>query len=362
MAFFVFKQIIVGVAQLFSADNCWKHANVSSLAITHLDKDWDATMGIESGGTRYCIFCGEKNDAHEQTCSACGAPLYPTESMLADYLRNEAKDQLKDKAAETVFDKIKAFLLSHLYGIALTVSVIFTAASAMQAFGASSIPRGAVMLTQPPAADALGRLMQADDSTAESEPTVEPEDTAQPNEPQTPDAQAIHGAYQELLPTAEGDFPGYYVYDIDKDGVPELLLTDTDGPNQGLAVHSFGDDGAYYAGTLWGFSNGMPIPASYPDGNGVVLTEIARDYECIWVISKDGTSMTGDVRTAQNSVYEQPLYDITSTYYQNSEDAFGVSVGHQYRTETLAPFFEGSQLLGFNAVSDDTALREALGL
>lgn len=72
--------------------------------------------------------------------------------------------------------------------------------------------------------------------------------------------------------------------------------------------------------------------------------------------------MSGDVRTSQNSVYEEPLYTDVSTYYQNAETDLFVSTGHPFRTETLSPFFEGSQLLGFNSISDDTALKEALGL
>ena len=182
------------------------------------------------------------------------------------------------------------------------------------------------------------------------------------NVPEPAEAQAVYNAYLALLPSARGLFPGYYVYDIDKDGIPELLLTAEDGPDQGLEVYSYLDGNAYSAGILWGFSNGMPVPASFPDGNGIVLTQIARDYECIWVIAMDGTSMDGNVRTDGNSVYAEPLYSPVSVYYQNAEEGMGLSAGHPYRAETIAPFFEGSQLLGFNATADDGALKEVLGI
>lgn len=318
-------------------------------------------MATKNHPIRYCVFCGRENDAAQETCAACGKELYPQENLLEEYLRKEAEEQIKGKIVDSAFDKLKKFLLSHLYGIILTVSVIFTAASAVAALGSSDIPREAVRLEQPPVADVLGHLVK--EAAEEEPPLPEPTPTEEPAvETDTADPQAIYDAYLELLPNARGVFPGYYIYDIDKDGIPELLLTAEDGPNQGLEVISYEDGHAYSAGTLWGFANGMPIPASYPDGNGIVLTEIARDYECIWVIAKEDGRMTGDVRMADNSVYEEPLYDPVSVYYQNAEEEIGVSVGHPYRGETAAPFFDGSQLLGFNSVSDDAALKEALGL
>lgn len=318
-------------------------------------------METKKRSIRYCVFCGSENDAEQKTCAACGKELYPQENLLEEYLRKEAEEQIKGKIVDTVFDKLKKFLLSHLYGIVLTVSVVFTAAAAVGAVGGSGIPRDAVPLEQPPAADALGHLVS---EAEEEEPALpEPSPTEDPSAgTEAADPQAIYAAYLALLPNARGAFPGYYIYDIDKDGIPELLLTAEDGPNQGVEVFSYAEGQAYSAGVLWGFSNGVPIPASYPDGNGIVLTEIARDYECIWVISLEDGRMTGDVRTAANSVYEEPLYDPVSAYYRNAKEDLGGSVGHPYRAETEAPFFDGSQLLGLNSVSDDTALREALGI
>ena len=137
-----------------------------------------------------------------------------------------------------------------------------------------------------------------------------------------------------------------------------------DGPDQGLEVWTWSaEEGrAFSAGILWGFANGMPIPASCPEGNGIVLTQIARDYECIWLITKEGMAMSGDRRTDANSLYAEPLYTPRSNYYQNSEEGYGVSVGHQYRSVTVDPYYEDSRLLGFNAPSDFTALAEAIRL
>ena len=49
---------------------------------------------MEKGSVRFCIFCGKENDPAGSFCAACGKPLYPTEDLLADYLKKEAKEQL----------------------------------------------------------------------------------------------------------------------------------------------------------------------------------------------------------------------------------------------------------------------------
>ena len=87
-------------------------------------------------------------------------------------------------------------------------------------------------------------------------------------------AQAIHDAYVAKAPSAQGDVGrGYYIYDIDKDGIPELLLTYEEGTNRGLAVYTYVDGAVAECGVMWGFAHGLPFPASYPEGNGIVLEE-----------------------------------------------------------------------------------------
>ena len=111
---------------------------------------------------RYCIFCGMKNDVDRTNCTSCRKPLHPNELLLAEYLKKEAKEQLGGKVEDTIFEKLKVFLLAHLYGIAMSVAVVFTAASAVSAWTASSVPEDAVHIQTPPAASALGYLVSKD--------------------------------------------------------------------------------------------------------------------------------------------------------------------------------------------------------
>ena len=175
-------------------------------------------------------------------------------------------------------------------------------------------------------------------------------------------AQAIHDAYVAKAPSAQGDAGrGYYIYDIDKDGIPELLLTYEEGTNRGLAVFTYVDGAIAECGVMWGFAHGLPFPASYPEGNGIVLEECARGYQCIWLISKNGTAMSDTINSDSANLFTEELRTAWPTYYTDIEDDFGYYYNHQYRA-VLSPYFEGSEALSLCDPADDTAIREALGM
>ena len=175
-------------------------------------------------------------------------------------------------------------------------------------------------------------------------------------------AQAIHDAYVAKAPSAQGDVGrGYYIYDIDKDGIPELLLTYEEGLDRGLAVFTYVDGAVAECGVMWGFAHGLPFPASYPEGNGIVLEECARGYQCIWLISKNGTAMSDTINSDSANLFTEELRTAWPTYYTDIEDDFGYYYNHQYRA-VLSPYFEGSEALSLCDPADDTAIREALGM
>lgn len=175
-------------------------------------------------------------------------------------------------------------------------------------------------------------------------------------------AQAIRDAYVAKAASAQGDVGrGYYIYDIDKDGVPELLLTHEEGTNRGLSVCTYVDGAVAECGVMWGFAHGLPFPASYPEGNGIVLEECARGYQCIWLISKEGTSISDTMNSDSANLFTEELRTAWPTYYTDIEDDFGYYYNHQYRA-VMNPYFEGSEALSLCDPADDTAIREALGM
>jgi len=114
-------------------------------------------------------------------------------------------------------------------------------------------------------------------------------------------------------------------------------------------------------GVMWGFAHGLPFPASYPEGNGIVLEECARGYQCIWLISKDGTAMSDTINSDSANLFTEELRTAWPTYYTDIEDDFGYYYNHQYRA-VLSPYFEESEALSLCDPADDTAIREALGM
>ena len=203
----------------------------------------------------------------------------------------------------------------------------------------------------------------ADNTAAANGTANENEDTAQTTTGLDVNiAQAIHDAYVAKAPSAQGDVGrGYYIYDIDKDGVPELLLTHEEGLDRGLAVFTYIDGAVAECGVMWGFAHGLPFPASYPEGNGIVLEECARGYQCIWLISKNGTAMSDTINSDSANLFTEELRTAWPTYYTDIEDDFGYYYNHQYRA-VLSPYFEGSEALSLCDPADDTAILEALGM
>ncbi len=129
-------------------------------------------METNKTNLRYCIYCGAENDSSGETCIKCGKPLYPTEHQVRSYLVNEFKDQLKSKAEDSIFERIRDFLLAHLFGLLLTVSVIFTGFSAF-----ASAADDAVTIKSAPAADAYGVLLGEEEESGEVTPEPAPDYT-----------------------------------------------------------------------------------------------------------------------------------------------------------------------------------------
>ena len=73
---------------------------------------------------KYCIYCGRQNSPEAKFCVKCGKEMEPKENLLADFLLKRTKDKLKGSADDSLYNIIKNFLLSHLYGVALTISFV----------------------------------------------------------------------------------------------------------------------------------------------------------------------------------------------------------------------------------------------
>ena len=75
----------------------------------------------------YCVYCGAKNDSSKENCSKCNKELHPKNKLFKEFLYNHIKDKFKGDLSDSIFSYLKNYIISHLYGILMTASIIFTA-------------------------------------------------------------------------------------------------------------------------------------------------------------------------------------------------------------------------------------------
>ena len=84
----------------------------------------------------YCTHCGASNKKSATECIECEKKIISKYRPFYDFLKKHTKEETTDKAVDTVFTLIRKFLLSHIYGIMLSVSII--AAGVAMVYGSTS--------------------------------------------------------------------------------------------------------------------------------------------------------------------------------------------------------------------------------
>ena len=166
--------------------------------------------------------------------------------------------------------------------------------------------------------------------------------------------------YKEFI-KSHSDAKSYLVYDIDKDGFPELFFEYLAVEERGFVydIYSYHDGEFIYLDREFGVGgHNTPIFASYPDGSGILESSPNKGKELIelhnWVNGEH----------TETTVY---LEDVPVKYYLDTSDkAFEDSLNHTsfinhqfYKGENYSPFYEGSCLLAQSEIGDYTALYEA---
>ena len=82
-------------------------------------------------GKLYCAFCGKEAENGAENCAACGKKIPAKENLFLDFLLDHTKDSIKGKIEDSVYETIKNFLLSHLYGVVVGISLIVVGAVAV---------------------------------------------------------------------------------------------------------------------------------------------------------------------------------------------------------------------------------------
>ena len=154
----------------------------------------------------------------------------------------------------------------------------------------------------------------------------------------------------------------YLIYDIDKDGYPEVFIGRQDPGYRAFVfdIYSYKKDAFVMLDTEFGPGGHIaPVFASYPDGNGVLEYSVHKGKELIQLHS------WADGNHSEKTVY---LEDYSGKYYSDSfdqtfDDSYRLKkfINHQfYKGENSSPLYEGSLLLAQSATNDYTAVYEAL--
>lgn len=73
---------------------------------------------------QYCTHCGAANVMSAVECSECEKKIKTKYRPFYDFLKKHTKDELTEKTTDTVLSYLYRFLLSHIYGVALSVTVV----------------------------------------------------------------------------------------------------------------------------------------------------------------------------------------------------------------------------------------------
>ena len=160
----------------------------------------------------------------------------------------------------------------------------------------------------------------------------------------------------------------YMIYDIDKDGYPELFFEEIHfEERESFCDIYYYDDGSFkllertYGPTFW---HVLPTYASYPNGSGIIEYGCGKGREFVSIETWNEGVHQSEV------LYNEEISEIGAKYYRDKGDeAYYESVykatpiNHQYyQSETSDPYFEGSYLLGQSSMDNFTALYEAFGV
>ena len=72
----------------------------------------------------HCHRCGARIAEGDLYCAACGKKQQVKNTLLLDYLISHTKDSITGKITDSIYEAIKNFLLSHLFGVVVTLSLV----------------------------------------------------------------------------------------------------------------------------------------------------------------------------------------------------------------------------------------------
>lgn len=188
----------------------------------------------------YCPHCGQVQEPEATVCPYCHKALDEKEHLFREYLINHTKDKLKGSAEDKLYDLIKNFLVSHLYGVVVTITLaatVVSAAAAHPAPRAKKMPQRPAYVSSVPLAENPSSPAASEQTPAESSAPEETEETAPVQETIPTPTYDLETQADVILanyplwetPVDYAMSQIYFVTDMDLDGLLEINCLTTMG-------------------------------------------------------------------------------------------------------------------------------------
>lgn len=86
---------------------------------------------LQMNEIKYCTHCGSANKVSAVNCCECERKIRNSYTPFYDFLKKHTKDDVSGKITDTLFSCLKKFLMSHIYGMVLSVTIVAAAVSAV---------------------------------------------------------------------------------------------------------------------------------------------------------------------------------------------------------------------------------------
>ncbi|MBP3900909.1 MAG: zinc-ribbon domain-containing protein [Blautia sp.] len=177
---------------------------------------------------------------------------------------------------------------------------------------------------------------------------------------------SLREAYVRMLAESGGALD-YFVYDIDKDGYPELFLEYAESPDSHryrthCVVYTHKNGVSTNVGQISGIGPTVPELCSAPGMNAVLNHSVVRGYEQVWSYSLENNQLVenklyvSELNEPQKYYFYEPLGDFNTDVFNASSFAYT----GQYFYDFTSPYMEGSLMLQRSRIDDYRALDEAL--
>lgn len=97
------------------------------MAVTAKTAEVHSLLEVLPSRECHCHHCGARIAEGDAVCAACGKKQQVRNRQLLDFLIAHTKDTITDKITDSIYEAVKNFMLSHLFGVVVSISLVAAA-------------------------------------------------------------------------------------------------------------------------------------------------------------------------------------------------------------------------------------------